>query len=146
MTLLPILLRKSKEAKNQKHKKTLPHAPTTSTNLFQGGHAPSIFPSVTTDNKLPLPNLRTTCPLVYWIPPLFATKTSLLQFYPLSPAISICSFLLDHTNQQTSCYVSPKTKALTRNFSQPPHARATVSLLLLFTAKFLKRNQSVYCL
>lgn len=141
MSWLPILLRKSRQAKKQNHKNNnnskKEHTSTCSHHYINQALVNVVmqttFSSIIVDNKVHLLNLRTSFLSAHWIPPPFYTRTSLQQFNPplhyhfvlfywvtLISKLAITSLLRQEHNQP-------------ENVSKPPHPQATVPLVSLYS-------------
>lgn len=140
MSWLPILLRKSRQAKKQNHKNNnnkKEHTSTCSHHYINQALVSVVmqttFSSIIVDDKVHLLNLRTFFLSAHWIPPPFYTRTSLQQFNPplhyhfvlfywvtLISKLAITSLLRQEHNQP-------------ENVSKPPHPQATVPLVCLYS-------------
>lgn len=139
MSWLPILLRKSRQAKKQNHKNNnnkKEHTSTCSHHYINQALVSVVMQttfSIIVDDKVHLLNLRTSFLSAHWIPPPFYTRTSLQQFNPplhyhfvlfywvtLISKLAITSLLRQEHNQP-------------ENVSKPPHPQATVPLVSLYS-------------
>lgn len=139
MSWLPILLRKSRQAKKQNHKNNnnkKEHTSTCSHHYINQALVSVVMQttfSIIVDDKVHLLNLRTSFLSAHWIPPPFYMRTSLQQFNPplhyhfvlfywvtLISKLAITSLLRQEHNQP-------------ENVSKPPHPQATVPLVSLYS-------------